>query len=432
MRGTTQPSAAERMLGRFGWGFADQLLSSVTNFLLSLFVARTVGPQELGAFSVAYATFTFSLGAVRAIAADLLAIRHSTGSDDHWLDGVKGAAGTAAVTGLAVGAACLIAGASVGGSFGMVLSLVGLSLPFLLVQDVWRFALLARGRGGDAFLNDVTWAATMFASFALVRRFDVSSIMWFTAAWAGAGCVAAAVGVWQLKVVPHGPAKAVRWLRSHRDLAPRYLAEFAIGNGVSNLTFFTIGAIAGLAELGGLRAGEIALSPLNVLFGGVGLVATAEGVRLLRGSSARLARGCRWLSLVLAVAVLAGGTVVLLVPHALGESLMGANWSTGRPLLAPLLLSQIGFASSFGASIGLRALAAARRSLRAKCIEGALTFVLGVGGAYLAGATGVAWGYALGGILRSLNAWWQFSRALHEYNRPGDELDAGAATPTAR
>ena len=70
------------MMVRFGWGLADQLLSSATNFLLAVLIARTVGARDLGAFSVAYATFTFSLGAVRAIAAELLVVRHSAATTD--------------------------------------------------------------------------------------------------------------------------------------------------------------------------------------------------------------------------------------------------------------------------------------------------------------------------------------------------------------
>ena len=113
------------MIGRFGWGLADQLLSSATNFLLGLLVARTVGPRDLGAFSVAYATFTFSLGAVRAIAGELLVVRHSAVSADEWRDGVKRSAGTALMAGIVVGIGCLIAGASVGEPFRTVLSIVG-------------------------------------------------------------------------------------------------------------------------------------------------------------------------------------------------------------------------------------------------------------------------------------------------------------------
>jgi O-antigen/teichoic acid export membrane protein len=409
-----KPVATIKMMGRFGWGLADQLLSSATNFLLALLVARTVGPRDLGAFTVAYATFTFSLGAVRAIAGELLVVRHSAVSTDEWRDGVAKSAGTALIAGVIVGVGSLIAGAGAGEPFRTVLSIVGLALPFLLVQDVWRFAFFARGRGSAAFLNDVIWAVVMFAVFALVRLYNVSSVAWLTLGWASAGALAAIVGVFQLKVRPSGPLASVRWLRRHRDIAPRFFAEFAVSSGLSNLTLFAIGGIAGLGELGRLRAGEIALGPLTVLFAGAGMVATPEGVRLLQESPRRLVHGCRWLSLALAAGVLAWGAVILLVPRAIGEFLLRANWDAARPLLPPLLIALIGYAFSFGAWTGLRSLAAAKRSLRARCIDGSFTFSLGLAGAYLAGAAGVAWGYAITGVLRSLNAWWQFSRALGE------------------
>ena len=71
-------------------------------------------------------------------------------------------------------------------------------------------------------------------------------------------------------------------------------------------------------------------------------------------------------------------------------------------------------------------LAAARRSLRARCVDGALTFFFGLAGAYLAGAKGVAWGFAVAGLLRTVNAWWQFSRALREYEGCSEARGAGA------
>ena len=155
-----------------------------------------------------------------------------------------------------------------------------------------------------------------------------------------------------------------------------------------------IGAIAGLGELGRLRAGEIALGPLTVLFAGAGMVATPEGVRLLHESPRRLVHGCRWLSLALAAGVVAWGVVILLVPRSIGELVLRTNWDAAHGLLPPLVIALIGYALSFGAWTGLRSLAAARRSLHARCIDGSLTFSLGVAGAYLGGATGVAWGYA--------------------------------------
>jgi len=420
---SVETKSVVNIIGRFGWALADQLLSSATNFFLALLVARTVGPRELGAFSMAYATFIFSLGAVRAIAGELLVVRHSAVSADEWRDGVKRSAGTALMVGIVIGIGCLTAGVIVGGPFKNVLSIVGVSLPFLLVQDVWRFAFFARRRGSAAFLNDLVWAAVIFAAFAVLRHSDVSSVSWFTFGWAAAGSLAAIVGAFQLKVLPSGPLAAVKWLRRHRDIAPRFFAEFAVGTGVSSLALFAIGAIAGLGELGRLRAGEIALGPINVLFAGVGLVATAEGVRLLHESPRRLMLGCRWLSLLVTAGVLAWAVVILSVPRSIGEAVLRANWDAARSLLPPLLIALAGFGSSFGAWTGLRSLAAAKRSLRAKCVDGLLTLSSGLAGGYLAGAKGVAWGYAVTGCLKSLNAWWQLSRALREHER-GSEARA--------
>ena len=42
---------------RLGWGVADQGMSSLTNFLMSIYVARTLGAVQFGAFSLAYVTY---------------------------------------------------------------------------------------------------------------------------------------------------------------------------------------------------------------------------------------------------------------------------------------------------------------------------------------------------------------------------------------
>ena len=287
-------------------------------------------------------------------------------SEHEWRDGIRRSAGTALLAGIVIGTGCLIAAARLAGSVSSVLTIVGVSLPLLLVQDVSRFALLARQRGAAALLSDAAWAAVMFTAFVLLREAGVASVTWFTFSWAGAGCVAAVVGLLQLKVLPCGPITAIRWLRGHSDIAPRFLAEFAITTGVSMMTVFAIGGIAGLGELGRLQAAQILLGPLNIMFSGVGLVATAEGVRLLRDSPRRLAHDCRWLSLALTTGVLAWGMIVVFVPRSIGESVLRTNWDAGRSLVAPLLIAFVGYASTFGASIGLHCLAAARRILRAE------------------------------------------------------------------
>jgi O-antigen/teichoic acid export membrane protein len=400
---------------RFGWGFADQLVSSFTNFLLGLLIARTVEPKDLGAFTLGYATFTLSLAAVRAVAGKLVVVRHSAVSAEVWREGVKGSAGTALSAGVAVGVGCLVVGAVASGSLRVVLMILGLFLPALLVQDMWRLAFFARGRGGAAFLNDMVWAVTMITAIGVLALVGRPSVAWFTFAWAGAGSVAALAGLLQVKALPSHPLSAFRWLRGHRDLAPRFLAEFGVTQGTGNLILFGIGSLTGLAQLGRLRAGQIALGPLNVLFAGAGLVTTPESVRLLRESPRRLVRGCRWISLALASGSVAWGALVLALPRGIGELFLGANWEGARSLLLPLAVGATGLGATYGPYAGLYALAAAKRSLRARYIDAFATLIMALAGAAVAGALGAAWGLAIAAGLENPVAWWQFRKALDEY-----------------
>jgi hypothetical protein len=67
-----------------------------------------------------------------------------------------------------------------------------------------------------------------------------------------------------------------------------------------------------------------------------------------------------------------------------------------------------------GASIGLRALVAARRSLRARLLVSLLQLVGATGGAAAGGARGAAWGLAIAGFLGAAVFWRQFNKAFDE------------------
>ena len=119
----------------------------------------------------------------------------------------------------------------------------------------------------------------------------------------------------------------------------------------------------------------------------------------------------RIVSALLTFGTLSWTTVVLLLPERIGEVVMSRNWVGGRALLVPLAIGAVGYALSYGPMTGLRALAAARSSLRARMLDATSTVVLSVTGASVAGITGVAWGYAIAGCLRVVNWGWHFSRA---------------------
>jgi O-antigen/teichoic acid export membrane protein len=401
-------------IGRLSWGLGDQILSSATNFALGLLVARSFPPGEFGAFSVAYAIYVLALGGSRALAGEPLVVRFSDRSPAHWRAGVRSAASMALTVGLVVGGACVGVGLFLSGPLGVSLLVLGPVLPALLVQDVWRFGFFAQGRGARAFLNDVVWAVALFTALTVVLVSDHSSVGWLVAAWGVGGAAAGFFGVLQTRIVPGGGRRAWSWLRTQRDLAPRFFAEFALSGATSSFSLIAIGAITGLAQVAQLRAGQVALGPLNVLFMGAGVVTVAEGVRRLRDSPRALVRSSIRISIALAVLAIAWGLMVLSLPDRIGMSLLGQNWAGARSVILPLSIGSASVGLVFGPVTGLRSLAAAKRSLRARFVDATVTTCMMLAGAAVSGATGAAWGLVFAGAIRTPVWWWEFSRGIGE------------------
>ena len=78
---------------RVGWGVGDQALSSLTNFFMGILVARTVSPDDFGAFSLAFGAYVLALVVSRGLTGEPLVVRHSHDSRyrlarrDRWFGG---------------------------------------------------------------------------------------------------------------------------------------------------------------------------------------------------------------------------------------------------------------------------------------------------------------------------------------------------------
>jgi O-antigen/teichoic acid export membrane protein len=123
---------------RLGWGLADQGVSSITNFVLGLVVARSLGATAFGAFSLAWVTYGVVLNVSRGLATDPLTVRYSGPADARWHGAVVRAASTAVAIGVAFGAASALGGLAMGRSVGPGFVALGITLPALMLQDCWR------------------------------------------------------------------------------------------------------------------------------------------------------------------------------------------------------------------------------------------------------------------------------------------------------
>lgn len=400
---------ARGVTGRFGWALADRALVSLTALAVGVFLARWLGVQEFGAFSMAFAAFLLVLAAVRGLTSDALALHHDSNGDPMtWRWAVASATGTAAVVGLAAGVACVVAGLLLPGSTGAALLGLGLSLPVLLVQDGWRSAFLAEGRPARAFANDLVRTLTLAPAVAVLATTGRASVGWTMLAWGGSAAVAATMAMVQSRLLPR-VTEAIEWLRWHRDLAARSFVERLSLGGAGHLRLIGLTAIAGLAAAGTLGAAELLLAPVAAIIAGVAVQAEPEAVGV---PARRLRSSCRFLGAASAAGALLWGAALLALPDVVGARVLGSAWLPASGLLVPVTLEVAGLGLSLGAWVGLRALTARTRRGRAELAGTVIYLAAALGGAVLGGAAGAAWGSAAGALAGAGLWWWQLHQAV--------------------
>ena len=346
------------------WGLADQVMSSLSNFAVSIYVVHELGAVQFGAFSLAYVTYGFVLNASRGLATDPLIVRFSGTDLPAWRRAVADCTGTAALVGLVAGACVLVVAALLSAAVGAAFLALGLTLPGLLLQDSWRYSFFALGRGSKAFINDTIWVLTLVPTLAMLRVTGHADVFWFVFAWGITGNIAAAAGPWQARVVPR-LAGAWRWVLQHRDLGPRYLLEGTTQSVAAQIRVYGIGLVLGLAALGSVQAAATLLGPITILFLGTGLVAIPEAARVLRRSPRHLPLFCLAVTGGLSAAGLAWGLFLLVaVPRGFGQLAAGSDLAVDISADTAAYVAVTGQGVSAGAGTGLHALGAAKRSLR--------------------------------------------------------------------
>jgi O-antigen/teichoic acid export membrane protein len=396
-------------------------MSSLSNFALGIYVARSLPAVQYGAFSLAYVTYGSILNASRGLATDPLLVRFSGSKGSTWRGAVASCTGTSTTIGVLAGIVVLAVGMTMGGPTRLAFIALGLTLPGLMLQDSWRFSFFALGRGNLAFVNDTIWTVLLIPSLILLHKTGHASVFWFIVAWGATGAIGASVGPLQSRVVPN-PSKALTWVRQHRDLGPRYLLEGTASSGAGQLRSYGVGLLLGLAPLGYVQAVSTLMGPFTVIAFGIGLVALPEAARLRRESPRRLPLFCICLSAGLAVLALAWGAVLVVVlPLGLGHALLGHIWRPTSKLLVPAALATTGTMLSSGSVTGLHALGAARYSLRAMVVTSAMLVVGALTGAAMSGAAGAMYGSAIGSWAGVFIYWWLWRRALREAAGPPSE-----------
>jgi O-antigen/teichoic acid export membrane protein len=408
----------------------DQALSSLTNFVLGVLVARSVSAFDFGAFSIAFTSYFMMLGVSRALATEPFVVRFPGLPDEEWRRGVRAASGSALAVGIALGVVTVAIGLLISGSLGTALLILGVLLPGLLLQDCWRFVFFAHRRGASAFFNDLLWAVVLLPSVAILSAVGQASVASLMLAWGAAAAAGAVFGIAQSRAMPQ-PLQIIPWLREQRDLAPRFFGEFAVRTAGGQLGTYGIGAVVGLAAVGALRAGDMLLGPINILSLAIGMAGVPEAVRLARTNLVRFRSAAVLLSAAMVAVVVVWGGISLLLPASVGTQILGPSWAGARTLLLPLVIAQAGAAALAGPATGLRALAAAQRTLRLRVVLSVVTLVVTIASAAIGGVVAAAWTIAVMACMGATLWWIEFHRELGA--RTGSAAAAAAGPgPNAR
>ena len=399
-----------RWLGRGFWAVMDQGLFATSNFVLNLFLARWLTPQDYGAFTVAFAVFLFFGTFHTALLSEPMLVfgpGKYRGRLSEYLDVVLYAhLGFAALGGLMLLLASL--GFGLSGSRVFALALLGLALagPFILFLWLMRQACYVRLEPHLAASGGVLYLALMLAGiYTLDQREWLSPV----SALGVMGFSSLAAGLWLAGRLHIGRPPLVSHrlfreaLRAHWGYGRWAAATEALTWIAANVYYLVLPAWGGLEATAALKALWNLTMPI--------LHANAALSALLVPTLARARRDGRFGHLVrLALALFAAGSALYwvllgLFHHQLITWVYGGQYREYENLLWLL-----GFLPLI--SVAVKVLGAALRALErpdrlfwAFLLSIGVTLTLGFACMAAWGVVGVGVGYVLSDVTKALAIW---------------------------
>ncbi len=397
------------LLARASWTFGGQVVSSGSNFVVSLLVLTTAGRREFGAFAVALTVYLLVTQLARSTLTLPVLMLYSeedeAGSAAHQ---AGPALALTVLTGAAGSIVLLLIASALDTGWSQFLVLAA-CLPALEYQDAVRHVAFAAGEPRLAALSDGLWLTLqVLVSVGLMVLGHASPASLFLA-WTASGSLSGILFGVRLRARPRW-APAFAWLREHAALCLRLLVEFLLTSGTYYVLSFGLAVIAGATELGRLRAAQSLMGPVSVLLMGGNAFGVPESMRA-REDSRRLWQFSLRLSGLLAALALLGGPAVYIVLPWIGPHLFVETWESARSALPLLTVYSVALGWSTGAMAALRAKGLTGWIVRARGGAGAVAVALGLPASVGLGANGMLLGMALSECGFATASWTRLRRS---------------------
>jgi O-antigen/teichoic acid export membrane protein len=409
---------------RAGWSTIDQIISSLSNFALSVLVARQVTVTEYGAFALAFALYGYLVTVSRLLVSQPLAVRFSGAEPPDFAQAARQSAGAAIMVALLPAAAMTLVGIGLWSTVGPALVTTAALLPGLLLQDAWRMVFFASGRPRTAAANDAAWGVAQLALVLVISAAGHGSAVGYLLAWGLGGCLAATLGAAQAGFAP-APRAAWRWLRAHWDLSRYFVSELVVINGATQLMLVLVAVLGGLAAAGILRGAQVLSGPVAILTLSGMAFAIPELARRPGMVGPRLLRAGIGISGVAAMLATAWGAVLLVLPASLGRQLMGDTWTGVDAILVPTVVAMVLSVAGLGPTCGVFAAKRPKVLFPLQLMAAPVFLLGGVVGVLTGGVFGAAVGIVLAYAFNTGVAWIRLVTVARLTTEPSANAGAG-------
>jgi O-antigen/teichoic acid export membrane protein len=416
---TSQAQRVRALASSHGVAFADQAVSSLSNFIAVLLVARYAGPAEFATFSLSFAIWFLALGVQRSLLIEPMII----GAGAHTGDDLKTflrRADRAAFPTAALIAATVMALSLVGMLITPSAWRLGVGVPLsvalgpLLMQDYWRWRSLAGMTPKRALTNDIVFALCEVVIVVVVGRSGGADAHRALTAIGIAAAIASLFGLWQIR--QESSASPMGWraqfdagLVNGKWLLAEFSTQWVYWQGAAFLLAFLLGA----RLLGQYRALDALFGPARTAVLGMSAVALPAFSRRFATAGKASLDGAvtstrRWVIVITgAYALLLGVGGPLLVRTSLGSAYAGLNG-----LLWIMGIQFVLFSSMLPVTLGLKVAGAARALFGLRVLIAIVAICSTVAGAIVGGI----WGACIGGAIGAAVAAWLPYRTYRKAN----------------
>ena len=294
------------------WALADQAMVSGVNFFTNILLARYLGLQEFGVFTLVWMAVLFvnSLQ-MAAIISPMMTI--SPKQSEKEVSSYFGAVLIQQVAFAGLSFVLLIVGVKVSGIFFPHWQVQYLAVPLATVafvfqmQDFLRRYFFVRGRASTAFVNDaISYLGQIVILIWLfqITKLDSSEVLWVIT---GTSAVALGIGMFCLERITWNWAILYRVNRRHWHFSKWLIGSVLIQWMSGNLFIVTAGSLMGAAVVGALKAAQSIIAITHILFNSLENIVPVQASRCYRSG------GGKALVAYLRKATWAGGTVTAII-----------------------------------------------------------------------------------------------------------------------